>query len=148
MNLDWSTVLLIVGAILILIEVALGGFAGFDLVLVGSTFVIAGALGLWLDDSRTALIVAGVLCIAYVAVGRRWVRRRVRGKDIPSNADAVLGQVGIVTARIEMHRPGRVRVLNEEWLASPVADATGPFEEGALVTVESVEGVSLKVREP
>lgn len=146
MNLDWPSVLLLVGAGMILIEIALGGFAGFDLVLVGSTFVIAGALGLWLDDSRTALIVAGVLCIAYVAVGRRWVRQRIRPKSVPSNADAVLGQVGIVTARIETHRPGRIKVLNEEWLASPAAGATGPFEEGALVTVESVDGVSLKVR--
>jgi membrane protein implicated in regulation of membrane protease activity len=146
MVLDWNWALLIVGAALILVEVALGGFAGFDLVLIGSAFVLAGALGMWLHAEKVALIVGGVLCLAYLGVGRRWVRRRIRQKPIPSNADAVLGQAGVVTARIAKHQPGRVKVLSEEWLASPAADASGPFEEGTIVTVEAVEGVTLKVR--
>jgi hypothetical protein len=43
--LDWNWVLLIGGACLVLLEVALGGFAGFDMVLVGSAFMIGGAVG-------------------------------------------------------------------------------------------------------
>lgn len=146
MSWDWPTVLLIGGAALILLEVALGGFAGFDLVLIGSAFMIGGAVGMLVHDTSTALILGSVLCLAYLAVGRRWVRRRIRHRVTPSNADALLGQVGVVTARIERHRPGRVKVHTEEWLATPAAEASGPFEEGTEVTVEAVDGVTLKVR--
>jgi membrane protein implicated in regulation of membrane protease activity len=146
MSLDWSWVILIGGAGLILVEVALGGFAGFDLVLIGSAFLIAGILGLSFHNANVALIVGGALCLAYLGVGRRWVRRRIRHKSIPSNADAVLGQSGVVTLRIAQHEPGRVKVLSEEWRAAPAAGVSGPLELGAIVTVEAVDGVTLKVR--
>ena len=146
MNLDWPIILLILGACMILVEVALGGFAGFDLVLTGSILVIAGAVGLWRHDTLLTLLVAGALGIAYVGVGRRWVRRRIRSKQVPSNIDALIGQTGVVTSRIEKHQPGRVKVLTEEWLALPAADAAGPFEEGTQVIVEAVDGVSVRVK--
>ena len=65
---------------------------------------------------------------------------------MPSNADAVLGQSAIVTARIAEHEPGRVKVKGEEWLASPAAGLEGPLEPGTVVVVESLEGVTLRVR--
>jgi membrane protein implicated in regulation of membrane protease activity len=144
--LDWNWVLLIGGACLILLEVALGGFAGFDMVLVGSAFMIGGALGLWFHNTNLASITAGVLCLAYLAVGRRWVRRRIMLQPTPSNADAMLEQSGIVIARIAEHAPGRVKVRGEEWLASPAPGVTGPLEPGTVVVVESVDGVTLRVR--
>jgi membrane protein implicated in regulation of membrane protease activity len=143
---DWNWVLLIGGACLVLLELALGGFAGFDMVLIGSAFMIGGGIGLWLHNTNLAIIAAGVLCLAYLGVGRRWVRRRMTAKHIPSNADAVLGQSGIVIARIAEHEPGRVKVRGEEWLASPVPGLSGPLESGTVVVVEAVDGVTLIVR--
>jgi membrane protein implicated in regulation of membrane protease activity len=144
--LDLSWVLLIAGACLILVEVALGGFAGFDMVLVGSAFMIGGGLGLLFHNTNLAMIVGGALCLTYLGVGRRWVRQRIRPRLTPSNADAVLGQSGIVTARIAEHEPGRVKVRSEEWLAAPAAGVTGPLEAGTIVTVEALDGVTLRVR--
>jgi membrane protein implicated in regulation of membrane protease activity len=144
--LDWNWVLLIAGACLVLVEVALGGFAGFDLVLVGSAFMIGGAVGLWLHNTNAATITAGVLCLLYLGVGRRWVRRRILTKHTPSNADAVIEQSGIVISRIAEHEPGRVKVRGEEWLASPAPGVTGPIEPGTVVVVEAVDGVTLRVR--
>jgi membrane protein implicated in regulation of membrane protease activity len=141
-----SWVLLIGGACLVLIEVALGGFAGFDLVLVGSAFMIGGVVGLWLHNTNLATIVAAALCLAYLGVGRRWVRRRIVQKHTPTNTDAVLGQSGIVIARIAEHAPGRVKVRGEEWLASPAPGLSGPLEPGTVVVVEAVDGVTLSVR--
>lgn len=146
MELDWNWVLLIGGALLILMEVALGGFAGFDLVLIGSAFMLGGILGLWTDNTNVAWIVAAVLCIAYLMAGRRWIRRGLKVKAVPSNADALLGQEGVVTTRIQTHEFGRVRIQSEEWLAAPAAGVAGPLEPGTVVTVESVDGVTLKVR--
>ena len=146
MELDWNWALLIGGALLILVEVALGGFAGFDLVLIGSAFMLGGILGLWTDNTNVAWIVAAVLCVAYLVGGRRWIRRGIRVKSVPSNTDALLGQSGVVTSRIQTHEFGRVRIQSEEWLAAPAAGVTGTLEPGTVVTVEAVDGVTLKVR--
>jgi len=146
MQLDSNWALLLGGALLVLVEVALGGFAGFDLVLVGSAFMIGGALGLWFQNTNLALIVGSALCLLYLLAGRRWVRRRLNLKPMPSNADAVLGQSAVVTARIAAHEPGRVKVRSEEWLAIPTIGVSGPFEPGTIVTVEAVDGVTLMVR--
>ena len=74
MSVDWNWVLIAAGAVLVLVEVVLGGFAGFDLVLIGSSFVIGGALGLMFRSAPLGMVVASVLCIVYIAVGRRFVR--------------------------------------------------------------------------
>jgi membrane protein implicated in regulation of membrane protease activity len=143
---NWNWVLLIGGAALILAEVALGGFAGFDLVLVGSAFMLGGSLGLVLHSTNLGLIVGGGLGLLYLLLGRRYVRRKIHLKNTPTNIDAVLGQSGIVIARVAEHEPGRVKVRSEEWLATPAAGVRGPIEPGTIVTVEAVDGVTLQVR--
>jgi membrane protein implicated in regulation of membrane protease activity len=65
---------------------------------------------------------------------------------VPSNVDALLGQRALVTVRVAEHQPGQVRVRDEVWRAVPAAGAAGPFEPGAQVTVEDVDGVTLQVR--
>ena len=141
-----SWILVILGSILILIEIALGGFAGFDLVLVGSALVIGGALGLGLGNTLVGFVSAAVLAITYVLVGRRWVRDRMRTRSVPSNVDALIGAEALVMQRVARHDPGQVRVKDEVWRAVPAPDAAGPFEPGSVVHVESVDGVTLRVR--
>ena len=142
----WNWVLIIGGALLVLLEVALGGFAGFDLVLIGSAFVIGGAIGLWLGNPVMGLMVASLLCIAYIAIGRRWVRSRMTPKHVPSTTYALLGRTGTVTQRIALHAPGQVKVNDEVWRAETAPGIEGPFEAGAVITVASVSGVTLQVR--
>ena len=146
MRVSWSWALLLVGAGLILVEVALGGFAGFDLVLIGSAFLIGGGIGLWSHNPPLGLVVAAVLCVAYIAAGRRWVRTRLQQRHVPSNADALMGERAMVTVRVAEHAPGQVKVRDEVWRAIPAPGAGGPFEPGAVVTVDGVEGVTLRVR--
>jgi len=141
-----SWILVILGSVLILIEIALGGFAGFDLVLVGSALVIGGALGLGLGNTLVGVVSAAVLAITYVLVGRRWVRDRMRTRSVPSNVDALIGAEALVMQRVARHDPGQVRVRDEVWRAVPAPDAVGPFEPGSVVHVESVDGVTLRVR--
>jgi membrane protein implicated in regulation of membrane protease activity len=146
MAVDWNWVLLIVGALLVLIEVSLGGFAGFDLVLIGSAFVIGGAVGLMLQNPVAGFLIASVLCVLYIALGRRWVRDRMAARHTASNVDALVGQKGLVLARIAPHQPGQVKVRDEIWRAVSAADATAAYEPGAEVTVAGVDGVTLQVR--
>jgi membrane protein implicated in regulation of membrane protease activity len=108
--------------------------------------MLGGALGLILHSTNLGLIVGGGLGLLYLLLGRRYVRRKIHIKSTPSNVDAVLGQSGIVVARVAEHEPGRVKVKSEEWLATPAAGVSGPIEPGTIVTVEAVDGVTLKVR--
>lgn len=143
---DWNWALILMGALLVLVEVALGGFAGFDLVLIGTAFMLGGAIGLGLGNPRLGFGIAAVLCVAYIVVGRRWVRKRLRRDEgVHSNADALIGRTALVTATATEHAPGMVKVRDEVWRARPAA-GQGPFEAGTEVTVEAVEGVTLVVR--
>ncbi|HET6372377.1 MAG TPA: NfeD family protein [Candidatus Polarisedimenticolia bacterium] len=142
----WNWTLILSGATLILIEVALGGFAGFDLVLIGSAFVVGGAIGLAFHHVYLGLFISGVLCAAYILGGRRYVKAKIHVKGVESNADAVVGQRGVVLARIAPHQAGRVRVKDEEWRAALAEETAGAIAEGAEITVAGVDGVTLLVR--
>ena len=146
MAVDWNWVLIIAGAALILVEVGLGGFAGFDMVLIGSAFVVGGALGLALSSTPIGFSIATVLCIAYIAAGRRMVRARMKNKGVPSNTDALIEQRARVISRVADHEAGQVKVKDETWRALPAPGVAGPFEPGAVVTVQAVDGVTLYVR--
>ena len=146
MTVNWNWVLIVAGAVLVLVEVALGGFAGFDLVLIGSSFVVGGALGLVFGSAAWGFIITSALCVLYIVVGRRWVRARLRRPGLPTNTDALVGQRGIVTQAVSEHTPGQVRVRGEVWRARPAEDAKDSFDTGTEVQVESVDGVTLLVR--
>ena len=146
MAIDWSWVLVLGGLVLVLVEVVLGGFAGFDLVLIGSAFVLGGVAGLLTGSPMVAYVTSAALGIAYIAAGRRLVRERLRvSRAHLSNVDAVRGRQGLVQKRVGAHEPGLVKVGDEVWRALPSPGA-GPFEEGALVTVDGVDGATLHVR--
>ncbi len=144
----WNWTLILSGAALILVEVILGGFAGFDLVLIGTAFVLGGALGLFFHNLYLGMFVSGILCAVYILVGRRWVREHLNlgSPNVKSNTDAVVGERGLVVARIAPHEAGRVRVKGEEWRAVLAPGLTTPVEQGTEVTVSGVEGVTLHVR--
>ena len=142
---EWNWLLIVVGALMILLEVALGGFAGFDLVLIGSAILLGGAVGLWMQNAVVGLLIASALSVAYIVAGRRWVRSRLSPAHAPSNVDALLGQKAVVMTELAQHHPGQVKVRDEVWRAVPTEGA-GPFAPGAVVTVQSVYGVTLQVR--
>src|SRR5437867_10753894 len=108
MLLNW--LLIIAGALCVLTEVAMGGFAGFDLVLVGSAVTLGGFIGLVVGNSVVGLTVAAALSLLYIAVGRRWVRAHLRHATVESNADALVGQSALVLKRVAEHQPGQVKV--------------------------------------
>ena len=144
--LNWNWMLLLAGGLMILTEVLLGGFAGFDLVLIGSAFALGGIVGLVLHNPLAGFVSASLLCVAYISVGRRWVKDRIRTHKVATNVDALVGQQGVVTQRVALHTPGQVKVKDETWRAIPASGIPGPFEPGSVVTVAGVEGVTLQVR--
>jgi len=146
LNLNWNWVLVVAGAAMVLLEAALGGFAGFDLVLIGSSFVLGGALGLLMGSAPVGFVTASVLCVLYIAAGRRWVRARLKRPGLASNTDALIGQKALVKEALSAHHPGQVSLRGEVWRARPAPDEPGTLEAGVEVMVEAIDGVTLTVR--
>jgi membrane protein implicated in regulation of membrane protease activity len=138
--------LMIVGIICVIIELALGALTGFDLALVGASLAAGGAIGLFAGSANVGILSAAAAALIYFAVFRRWLRAKLTVRDQASNVDAVLGKTGVVTRRIAPHECGLVKVGSEEWRAELAQGDETPREVGAAITVSSVEGVTLKVR--
>ena len=145
-SLNW--ILVIAGVLAFAAEVLLGAATGFDLALLGASLVAGGAAGLVFGSAKVGLFSSGALAFLYLAFLRRHVRARVTGKHIPTNTDALLGKSALVTERVGPNLPGMVRLGDELWRARLADDAaTQPVREpGTMVTVDAIDGVTLKVR--
>jgi len=140
----WGWALILLGALCVLVELVLGGFAGFDLALIGTSIAIGGAVALLSGNFGAGLVAGIVLCGLYIGIGRRWVRARLHRPRVRTNTDALLGARARVITPLHEHAPGQVRVRDEVWRARPTGDDT--IEAGADVVIEAVEGVTLLVR--
>jgi membrane protein implicated in regulation of membrane protease activity len=145
-SLNW--ILLIVGALAFVAEVLLGAATGFDLALLGAALAAGGAAGLLFNSPEVGLFSAGALSFIYLAFLRRRIRAKLSSKHTATNVDAVMGKSAVVTERIGPHVPGMVRLGDETWRARLANDDEGEAarEPGTMVTVDSVEGVTLRVR--
>jgi membrane protein implicated in regulation of membrane protease activity len=144
---NWVNWLLVIaGIICVIIELALGALTGFDLALLGASLAVGGVIGLLIGPAKIGLLAAGALAFLYLAVFRSWLKRKLTVKDQASNVDAVVGKTGVVTKRIAVREPGMVKVGAEIWRAELAGGDEAAKDAGAVVVVQSVEGVTLRVR--
>jgi membrane protein implicated in regulation of membrane protease activity len=144
---NWvNWLLVIVGIICVIIELSLGAFTGFDMALVGGSLAVGGAVGLMAGSAKIGLLSAGVLALIYLAIFRSWLKSKLTVKNHASNADAVIGKTGVVTKKIAPREAGMVKLGDEVWRAELASVQDAARDTGAEVTVQSVDGVTLKVR--
>ncbi len=134
-------VFVVVGLLLVLLELIVGVETGFDLVFIGSAFILGGLTTLPFHSWLLTVIVTSLICIAYVALGRRYVHRWTMVKKAKTNIDAIIGRQGIVLRSIARNIDGLVKVGNEQWRARAEED----IKEGDEIVVTSVSGVTLIV---
>jgi membrane protein implicated in regulation of membrane protease activity len=130
-----------IGLVLILLELILGVDTGLDLVFLGSAFVIGGLITWLLHSWLLTLIVTLLICIVYLAIGRRYVHRWTATRKEKTNVDTIIGKKGIVLQNIAENADGRVKVGNEEWKAR----SSKTIEKGAEIVVTGISGVTLDV---
>lgn len=129
------------GLLLILAELLVGIETGFDLVLIGSILIVSGFVGIFTDSTTLMLILATVLSVLYIAVGRKQVRQKITTVSKRTNIDKLIGATGTVVRTITPDTAGLVRVNDEDWRAS----ADEIIYEQATVVVDAIEGVTLLV---
>lgn len=130
-----------VGLLLVLVELIIGVETGLDLVFIGSAFILGGLVTWPFGSWILTVIVTGAICVAYVALGRRYVHKWTVVKKAKTNIDAIIGRQGIVLRNIAKNVDGRVKVGNEQWRARAEED----IKQGDEVVVTSVSGATLVV---
>jgi membrane protein implicated in regulation of membrane protease activity len=144
---NWVNWLLVIaGIVCVIVELALGALTGFDLALLGGSLAGGGAIGLLAHSDKIGLLAAGGFALVYFAVFRSWLKSKLAVQERLSNVDAVVGKTGVVMKRIAPREPGMLKLGSEVWRAELAREEDAAREPGATVTVESVEGVTLKVR--
>ncbi len=87
-------------------------------------------------------LVVSAICFTFT---RRFFKDVIKVKKQPTNADGLLGEDGIVTAEINnLEGTGKVFISGLTWSAKSSDGNIVP--EGAVVTVEKIEGVTLFVK--
>lgn len=129
------------GLLLAMTELFMGIDTGLDMVFVGSSLVVGGLVTWPFHSWVLSVILVAVICIAYIAIGRRYVHRWTAVKKQKTNIDAIIGKKGVVLRSIEQNAKGLVKVGYEQWHA--VADEA--IYEGEAIKVIEVSGVTLKV---
>ena len=130
-----------VGLLLVLLELIVGVATGFDMVFVGSTFILGGLVTWPFGSWPATVIVTSVICVAYVAIGRKYVHRWTAVREAKTNVDAIIGRKGIVLRGIAKYADGRVKIDNQQWRARAEED----IKEGEEIVVSSVKGATLIV---
>lgn len=141
MNISFENVMIIVGLFCAIASLAIGIDAGFDILLLGSVLVISGLLGASMSSSTVSLVVAIILSIGYVFLGRKFIKQKFLIATTKTNIDNAVGRVGLVVKDISEDSAGIVKIDSEEWRAS----SDGGIKAGEKVIVKSVEGVGLNV---
>ena len=130
-----------IGLLMILLELIVGVDLGFDLVFIGTAFIIGGLVALPFESWILPLLVTSVVAVAYVAIGRKYVHRWTVARKSKTNVDAIVGKTGVITEKIGGNVDGRAKVGNEDWKASSAED----IEQGEEVIVTGVTGATLIV---
>ena len=137
---------LYIGAGLMMLEVVSCGFVVFFFGLAAAT---VGLMRFCIGDEFTLtwqLVAFSALCVAYIALLRRWVKGVFSGKiecAVTDFDNEYIGRVGRVTAEICPPLAGRVVIGDAEWTA--VADE--PIAVGADVKVVYNKNLTMKVEE-
>ena len=140
---SWMWLIFIgIGLVMILAELILGVATGLDLVFIGTACILGGLITLSLNSWVWTVIVTVVICIIYVAAGRRYVHRRMAVAGEKTNIDAVIGRTGIVQKDISRNSDGRAKIGNEQWRARAEED----IKEGEEVIVTGISGATLVVK--
>lgn len=131
---------LIAGVGLLLCEIGTPGLFLFSSLAVAA--IATAPFAFWEISLQAQCLVFLGFSVINFFVMRRYIHKLQHTRH-KSNIDALVGQRGVVTTLISPHRPGRIKVGGEEWVAVTVEEA---YQKGTEVMVIAVRGNKLVVR--
>lgn len=119
----------------------------FVLLYFGLGALVAAAASPFADGVLVQGLVFAVSAVLLMVLTRRPLLAFAhRQRDVATNVDTVTGRSGVVTIEIDNHaNTGQIRVGSEYWTARTPNDDNPPIPVGAIVSIESVAGVTARV---
>lgn len=131
---------LIGGIALIAAEILSGDFF---LLMVG-VGALAGAGAEWIfENTLVSSAVFALVSIGLVTFARPWLKRRMHGELVHTNADALIGRKAVAVSVVDA-QGGQVRLGGDVWSARAFDDKQ-PIEPGSSVTVVEIAGATAVV---
>ena len=141
LNITPSQTMVVIGLLMIASELFLGIEAGLDLMIIGSTIIVGGFVGIFTGSLTAAVLVAAVLSVLYIALGRQVVKSKVNISTHKTGTDRLIGHQGKVTKDISPTKAGQVKIDDEQWRAQ----SKTKIKAGTTIKVTNISGVTLKV---
>lgn len=140
--LDFATILIILGVIAIIVEIVIGAATGFDLLLIGIIAIVGGFIGRFTGSTILPLFAIFALSLFYLFIGRRLIKKSLSIVTKKTNVDNLIGKKVTVLKKIRADRAGQIKAEGEIWRAT----ADNDIDEGRRVVIQSVSGVTVKVK--
>ena len=136
-----AALLWLIGGIALIAAEVLSG--DFFLLMVG-VGALCGAAADWIfGDTITAAVVFALVSIGLVTFARPWLKRRLHGELVQTNADALIGRKAVAVSAVDGHS-GRVRLDGDVWSALAFDDKQA-ISPGDSVTVVEIAGATAVV---
>lgn len=135
-------IFVVIGLIFASVELFIGIETGLDLVFIGSAFVVGGLVTWPFHSWVLTVVVVGVISIAYLVLGRKYIHRWTAVRQSRTNVDAIIGKQGVVLRSIPRNDYGLVKVGYEQWRAR----ADVEIDEGSEIIVTGISGATLDVK--
>lgn len=130
--------------ICLIIELTNGDFYIICFAIGAAITAILSGFGLNFQFGLAIFAITSILIIFFIRPG--FIRYIHKNEDSrPSNADALIGQTGIVSTDIENNGFGRVALDGDDWKA--VSEDGEKIEKGKKVTVTGRDSIILTVKE-
>ena len=131
-----------IGTLLAILEVLDGSF--FLLSLGVGAILTAIPVALGVESTPAIFGICAIIEVIVLMSLRPFLGRNLKVDERPSNVDALIGKVGVVTNAIEgIGSSGYVRIGSEEWRAVGRGDAR--LDVGDVVRIESLSGATVTV---
>jgi membrane protein implicated in regulation of membrane protease activity len=131
----------LIGGIALIAAEMLSG--DFFLLMVGIG-ALAGAGSEWIfGNTLVSCAVFALVSIGLVTFARPWLKRRLHGELVHTNADALIGRKAVAVSEVDA-RGGQVRLDGDVWSARAFDD-NRPIAPGTPVTVVEIAGATAVV---
>lgn len=136
-----AALLWLIGGIAFIAAEVLSGDFFLLMVGVGALF---GAAADWIfDNTIIAAVVFAVVSIGLVTFARPWLKRRLHGDLVQTNADALIGRKAVALSMVDQNG-GQVRLDGDVWSARAFDDKR-EISPGASVTIVEISGATAVV---
>lgn len=136
-----NTWLIFLGLLLIAFELVFGVISGFDLALIGLSFVVGGFIHYYSSSWQMGIIVFVMMLLAYFGYFRKLIKKKLLLQLQKIGIDSLLGKTAVVISPITRQKSGQVLLEGEVWQAIGQYN----FKSGTEVLVEALDREILKV---